>query len=90
MAQSSTLYIDNQFYIQKLGEKTDSTTTYQTKIVAIKIDWLRIDSKFGSQSEQYFKKFLDKILNGNNLQFYNIAYLRIIIEFFYLKLKWYL
>lgn len=42
MAESSTLYIDNEFYFAKMGERAHHTS-YQCQIVAVNIDWLRID-----------------------------------------------
>lgn len=87
MAESSTIYVDQHFFMNNMGEK-DEYNSYQAKIVAVKVDWLRGGE--GTKENMNFREFLLKIQKGDNLSFYKVSYLRIIIEFLYLKLKVYL
>lgn len=84
MTESNSVYVDNKFYAEQLKERLDdpNCSSFPVKVVAMKIGWmLKSDDEFdGSQ-------FLQEILRNEDLSFYNLQSLRMIIEFLYKKIK---
>jgi hypothetical protein len=74
MAYSPSLFVDDMFYKQQMGEKSDAPSN-PVKIVGLKIGWIL--------TRPEGKKFLFDIQNSKNLEIYDNEALQMIIEFFY-------
>lgn len=84
LADGSTQYIDDSFYQSKMGETTEkSGSSYPVKMVCLQVDWIIYDEKTSSMSRDGHK-FLQSIAHSNDLDFFSIISLQILIEFFYL------
>jgi len=84
MSESNTLYVDQLFYTQNMGENLNKTTysSYPVKVVALRIGWM-LQSSDGIDG----RYFLTEIMRSEDLSFYNMKSLRMIIEFLYQKIK---
>lgn len=85
MSESNTLYVDQLFYSQMMGENINKTSysSYPVKVVALRIGWM-LQSKSDGIDGRYF---LTEIMRSEDLSFYNMKSLRMIIEFLYQKIK---
>lgn len=83
MKESSTIYIDDMFFRQKMGEdkNNDNFHSYSVQLVGLRINWML--KKEG-------KAFLSQIMRSEFLDFYKIKSLKMIIEFLYQRLKFYI
>ena len=84
MTESNTIYVDDKFYKEKMNEKSEDPecSSYPVKVVAIRIGWIlksddHIDGRY----------FLQEILRNEDLSYYNLKSLRMLIEFLYMKIK---
>lgn len=77
MATSHTAYVDDLFFEEKMGEdKTNPKyKVHPVEVLSLKIGWI-INTPEG-------KEFLQAILMGERLDYYEIKSLQIIIEFLY-------
>jgi hypothetical protein len=78
---SPTLYVDDLFYREVFKEdvKNQSYKAYPVEVFALKIDWI-VSTPAG-------KEFLSALSQSENLDFFDITTLQIIIEFLYAKSK---
>ena len=84
MSEANSVYVDNKFYEEHLGESLNDPdcSSFPVKVVAFKIGWmLQSDDEFDGY------QFLQEILRNEDLTFYNLQSLRMIIEFLYKKIK---
>lgn len=90
LAHGSTQYIDETFYEKKMGESQDNTvSSFPVKIVCLRVGWILYDSVNKKMSKQGHK-LLQNILWTDELEFFTILPLKILIEFLYMKIKTYL
>ena len=84
MTESNSVYVDNKFYKDQLNERLDdpNCSSFPVKVVAMKIGWM-LNSN--DQYDGYL--FLQEILRNEDLSFYNLQSLRMVIEFLYKKIK---
>lgn len=84
MTESNSIYVDNIFYHEKMKERLNdsSCSSFPVRVQAMRIDWM-LDSVDGIDGVL----FLGEILKNEDLSFYNIRSLRMIIEFLYKKIK---
>jgi len=68
-----------------MGENINKTSysSYPVKVVALRIGWM-LQSKSDGIDGRYF---LTEIMRSEDLSFYNMKSLRMIIEFLYQKIK---
>lgn len=86
MKESSTVYVDETFYQEEMGEdETGDNISYPVKVVALRLGWM-----LQSQSAHDGYKFLKEINTSEDLTFYNLGSLRIITEFLYQRIKWHI
>lgn len=78
---SPTLYVDDIFYREKFKEDKENPKfkAYPVEVIALKIDWI--------VSTQQGKEFLQALNQSENLDFFEITTLQIIIEYLYSKSK---
>ena len=72
-------------------ENEDSlySNSYPVRIIALRIEWMIYDPVTKSMSKEGHKLLL-KILRSNDLEYFQIESLQLIIEFLYTKIKWFL
>ena len=72
-------------------EKEDSlySNSYPVRIVALRIEWMIYDPIRKSMSIEGHK-LLMRILRSNDLEYFTMESLQLIIEFLYTKIKWFL
>jgi len=72
-------------------ENEDSlySNSYPVRIIALRIEWMIYDPVTKSMSNEGHKLLL-KILRSNDLEYFEIESLQLIIEFLYTKIKWFL
>lgn len=85
MEESNSIYVDNKFYRESMGENVDdpSYSSFPVKVVALRMGWML---KSEDHQDGYF--FLCEILRNEDLSWYNLQSLRMIIEFLYTKIKY--
>ena len=79
MKESNCIYVDNKFYREVMGERMEdpSCSSYPVKVVAFRMGWmLKSEDHDGYQ-------FFQEILRNEDLTWYNLKSLRMLIEFFY-------
>ena len=78
---SPTLFVDDIFYREKFKEEklNPHFKAYPVDILALKIDWI-ISTSQG-------KEFLQALSQSENLDFFDIKTLQVIIEFLYSRSK---
>lgn len=84
MMESNSIYVDNKFYTKQMKERIDdpSCSSFPVKVLAMRFDWM-----LKSADNMDGQMFLSEILNNEDLTFYNLQSLRMIIEFLYKKIK---
>lgn len=85
MTESNKIYVDSQFYHDSMNERLNDPTcsSYPVKVVALRCDWiLKADDKIDG------RYFLKEILKNQDLSYYNLKSLRMLIEFLYQKIKY--
>ena len=84
MTASNSIYVDNNFYKQKMKERLDDPdcSSFPVRVTALRMGWI-LKSEDGIDGHY----FLSEILKNEDLNFYNIQSLRMIIEFLYNKIK---
>ena len=85
MTESNSIYVDDKFYKEKMGERLNDPdySSYPVRVVALRIGWML-------KSEDHIdgRYFLQEILHNEDLSYYNLKSLRMIIEFLYKKIKY--
>lgn len=83
MTESNSIYVDNKFYTEQMKEKDDpNCSSFPVKVKAMRIDWM-----LSSEDDVDGYNFLQEILRNEDLSFYNLQSMRMIIEFLYKKIK---
>ena len=84
MTDANTNYVDARFYKEKMDEQKDNPncSSFPVQLVALRVGWM-LKSKTGPDG----REFLSEILKNEDLSFYNLKSLRMIIEFLYQKIK---
>lgn len=84
MTDSNTIYVDTRFYREKMDEQKDNPncSSFPVKVTALRVGWM-LKSNSGPDG----RPFLFEILKNEDLSFYNIESLRMIIEFLYQRIK---
>lgn len=84
MTESNSIYVDNKFYKDRMNERINdpSCSSYPVRVVALRAGWIlktddHIDGRY----------FLQEVLRNEDLSYYNLKSLRMLIEFLYLKIK---
>jgi hypothetical protein len=75
MATERTKYVDDQWFVDKMKEGLGSEEklhSYPVKVIATRIDWIL--------NEDIGKHFLESLYHSENLEYYNIMFLRTLIE----------
>ena len=81
IADTSMQFIDEQFYKNKMGED-EEYSGYPVNVCCLRVGWIICDEKTGSLSRNGHR-FLQAIQRCNDLEFYTLTSLKIIIEFLY-------
>ena len=74
--------IDDKFYIEKMDEQDINSTNYKSypvKVVAFRFAWLLLNPEG--------KLFLESVFKSENLAYYAMPTMQMIIEFLYLKYR---
>ena len=81
MATSHTAYVDDDFFQNQFGEDKNNASykVHPVEVLSLKIGWI-VNTPEG-------KEFLQAILMGERLDYYEIKSLQIIIEYLYQKSK---
>lgn len=82
ICESACVNVDDHFYSKSMEEmEVDSTNykSYPVKVVAFRFAWLLLNPEG--------KMFLEQVFKNENLAYYRISTLQMIIEFLYLKYK---
>lgn len=83
LSYNSNQMIDQKFFTKNLGEVPMEqkllSKSYPVDVLAIRAHWII--------STEYGRLFLEGILNGNNLDYYNLKSIKMIIEFLYNQMK---
>ena len=82
ICESPCVNIDDKFYSEAMDEQEVSSTNYKSfpvKVVAFRFAWLLLNPEG--------KLFLEAIFKNENLVFYRMPTMQMIIEFLYLKYK---
>jgi hypothetical protein len=84
MKESATIYVDQDFYTNQMGEELGNSGygSYPVNVTAVRLGWI-IYSEDGNDG----RKFLQEIRQNEDLTFYNLSSLRMIIEFLYQNIK---
>ena len=81
MTHSSTIQIDNEFYKNEMGEEEGSgQRSFPVDVTAMRIDWF-IMTEDG-------KKFLEKLSDYRDLDYYRINTIQMIIEYLFNRFRW--
>lgn len=85
MTEANSIYVDNKFYREKMEERINDKdcSSYPVKVVALRIGWFL---KSGDHVDGRY--FLAEILRNEDLSYYNLKSLRMVIEFLYTKIKY--
>lgn len=82
ICESACINIDDQFYIDMMDEQDVSSSNYKSfpvKVVALRVAWI-VNKSEG-------KEFLQSIYMNENLEYYKIPSVYMIVEFMYGKYK---
>lgn len=84
MEESNSIYVDNRFYTEQLKERQHdrNCSSFPVNVVAMRIDWIL---KSPDNIDGFY--FLQEILKNEDLSYYNLQSLRMVIEFLYTKIK---
>ena len=78
MAPAKTKYVDDHWFRIKMKEeigKEEKLHSYPVKVISTRVDWIL--------NEDTGKMFLENLYRSENLEYYNITFLRTLIEHMY-------
>lgn len=82
MSSSQVNYADERFYQDSFGEIQDfgsEANTFPVKVVTLRIGWI--------MKTQDGQDYLNEILHSEDLEYYKIKSLQMLIEFLYSRFK---
>lgn len=84
MKEANSIYVDNKYYREQMKERIGdaSCSSFPVRIQAVRIGWI-----LHSDDEVDGRYFLQEILRNEDVSYYNIKSLRMIIEFLYLNIR---
>lgn len=85
MTEASSIYVDERFYNDRMGEQINNSdcSSYPVRVLAMHVGWM-----IKSEDRLDGRHFLQEILRNEDLGWYNLKSLRMIIEFLYTKIKY--
>ena len=79
---SQVNYVDDRYYREKFKEIQDisvDASTYPVFLVSLRVGWML--------QTEYGKEYLNEILHSEDLEFYRVKTIKMLIEFLYQRFK---